>query len=328
MLLVYILSAILLLVILICIYCFHTCFYAPKNRKEDPYALLDGEQYAVLSEGIFHCTRRMEEAECTYVDTRSFDGLKLCGRYYHHADGAPTMILFHGYRSMALRDSAGGYILGKKLGFNVLAVDQRAHGRSEGRVITFGIRERKDCLSWIRFVNDRSSTDAPVIISGLSMGAATVLMASDLELPDNVAGIIADCPYASPAGIIRKVATDLNFPSRLVYPFIKLSALVFGGFRLEEADALRSVKNAGAPILLLHGEDDRFVPCQMSLDIANNAAEGCKLYTFPDAGHGLCYTTDPERYERICIEFLASQPQLQGHMMQNSYTLHVLKGTL
>lgn len=328
MLLLYILSALLAAVLLICLYCFHTCFYAPRNRKEDPYALLNGEQYAALSDGIFHCTRRMEEAECSFVTIESHDGLKLSGRYYHHADGAPTMILFHGYRSMALRDSAGGYILSRKIGFNVLAVDQRAHGRSEGRVITFGIRERQDCLRWIQYVSQRFGAHTPIVISGLSMGAATVLMASDLDLPANVAGIIADCPYASPAGIIRKVAADLKFPSRLVYPFIKLSALVLGGFRLEESDALRSVKNAKAPILLLHGEDDRFVPCQMSRNIAQNAAEGCRLFTFPNAGHGLCYTTDPARYERICIDFLASLPQLQDHMMQNPYTLDVLKGTL
>ena len=328
MLVLYLLAAVLILVLLICLYCFHTCFFAPRNRKEDPYALLDGEQYEALSEGIFYCTRRMEEAECAFVSIRSFDGLKLSGRYYHHADGAPTMILFHGYRSMALRDSAGGYILGKKVGFNVLAVDQRAHGRSEGRVISFGILERQDCLSWIKYINDRFGNGTPVVISGLSMGAATVLMAADLELPANVAGIIADCPYASPACIIRKVAADRKFPVKLVYPFIRFSALIFGGFRLEETDALRSVRNAKAPILLFHGEDDRFVPCEMSRNIAKYAGEGCQFHTFPNAGHGLCYTTDPERYERICMEFLTSLPQLHDHMMQNSYALHVLKGTL
>lgn len=324
----YLLLALLLAVILLCLYCFHTCFYSPKNRKEDPYALLDGEQYKALSEGIFYCTRRMEESPCQFVSICSHDGLMLSGRYYHHADGAPVMILFHGYRSMALRDSAGGYILGRKAGFNVLAVDQRAHGRSEGRVISFGILERLDCLSWIKYINDRFGSGTPVVISGLSMGAATVLMAADLELPANVAGIIADCPYASPAGIIRKVATDRKFPAKLVYPFIRLSAALFGGFDLEQADALRSVRNAKTPILLFHGEDDRFVPCEMSRNIAKNAGNGCQLYTFPNAGHGLCYTTNPDRYERICVEFLASLPDLQEHMMQNPYALHVLKGNL
>lgn len=326
--LIFIALALVAIVLLICLYCFRTCFYSPKNRQEDPYALLDGKCYEDLSEGIFYCTRRMEEAPCEFVQTRSFDGTRLSGRYYHHADGAPVMILFHGYRSMALRDCAGGYILGKKAGFNVLAVDQRAHGRSEGRVISFGIRERKDCLSWIQYINERFGTDAPVVISGLSMGAATVLMAADLDLPENVACIMADCPYSSPAGIIRKVSEDRKYPSALAMPFIRLSARLFGRFRLDESSAVESVHSAKIPLLIMHGESDDFVPCEMSRIIAKNAGGPCQLHTFPGAGHGLCYTSDPQRYERIAIEFLNEQPSLRTHMEQIDYVQKVLQGNL
>ena len=214
------------------IYCYRTCFYSPRNRQEDPYALLKGEQYQALSEGIFYCTRRMAEMPCEFVQTTSHDGLKLSARYYHNKDGAPVLLLFHGYRSMALRDCAGGFLLGKKAGFNVLVADQRAHGRSEGKVITFGIQERWDCLQWIRYIADRFGCDTPVLLSGLSMGAATVLMASGLPLPENVAAILADCPYSSPAGIIRKVARDRKLPDGLAYPFIRLAARLFGHFNL------------------------------------------------------------------------------------------------
>ena len=318
----------ILAALLICAYCFRTCFYAPKNRQEDPYALLDGKCYENLSEGIFYCTRSMEEAPCEFVEIRSYDGTTLSGRYYHHADDAPVMILFHGYRSMALRDCAGGYILGKKAGFNVLAVDQRAHGRSGGRVITFGIRERKDCLSWILYINERFGADTPIVISGLSMGAATVLMAADLDLPENVACIMADCPYSSPAAIIRKVAEDMKYPSALAMPFIRLSARLFGGFRLDESSAENSVRSAKIPILIMHGESDDFVPCEMSRQIAKNAGDQCQLHTFPGAGHGLCYTSDPQRYEHLAIAFLSSQPSLQNHLQQSDYVQKVLQGNL
>lgn len=322
--------ATLLLIGIICLilYCFRTCFYSPKNRKEDPYALLDGEQYAALSEGIFFCTQKMEEAPCEFVATLSYDCLTLSGRYYHHHDGAPLLILFHGYRSMALRDSAGGFILGKKAGFNVLAIDQRAHGRSEGTVITFGIKERQDCLSWIQYANDRFGTDIHIVISGLSMGAATVLMAASLDLPRNVVCIMADCPYSSPAGIIRKVARDMKFPDRPVYPFIKLSAKLFGRFDLEACTAKESVRDAKIPVLLLHGEDDRFVPCDMSREIAAACVSPCQLYTFPDAGHGLCYTIDPEKYETAVVRFFHSVPALKEHMEYNSFSSEILKRSL
>lgn len=323
-----ILLTIVFLILGISAYCFHICFYSPKDRQEDPYALLDGEQYAALSDGIFHCTRRMEEAPCEYVEIRSYDGTPLSARYYHHADNAPVMLLFHGYRSMALRDSAGGYILAKKAGFNVLAVDQRAHGRSGGRVISFGIRERKDCLAWVEYLNTRFSCQIPVILSGLSMGAATVLMASDLDLTENVIGFMADCPYSSPSQIILKVATDRKYPPKLVYPFIRLGAWIFGGFNIEETSSALAVKDAKVPILLLHGEDDRFVPCEMSRLIARNCGDNCQLHTFPGAGHGLCYTSDPRRYESICYSFLASLPALKEHLAKNDYVCEILQGTL
>lgn len=307
-------------------YCYHICFYSPKDRNEDPYAKMDGAQYQDLLEGIFHCTRRMEETPCLFVSIRAWDGITLSARYYHNRDGAPLLILFHGYRSMALRDSAGGFALGKKAGLNVLAVDQRAHGRSGGRTITFGIKERKDCLSWIEFAN-RKFGNIPLLISGLSMGAATVLMASGLPLPENVSGILADCPYDSPAAIIQKVAAEQGYPPKLVYPFIYLGALLFGRFQLTETTALQSVRTCKIPILLVHGDDDRFVPVEMSKSIAASNPL-CNLHVFPGAGHGLCYTTDPNRYEQIAYSFLNSLPSIQPYLADNEYVQQVLQGTL
>lgn len=322
--------ALLLLISLICIllYCYRTCFYSPRNRREDPYTLLQGEQYSALSEGIFFCTRKMEEAPCEFVSVQSCDGLSLGGRYYHNYDSAPLLILFHGYRSMTLRDSTGGFLLGKKAGFNVLAVDQRAHGRSEGTVITFGVKERYDCLSWIQFANQRFGKHIPIVISGLSMGAATVLMAASLDLPENVVGIMADCPYSSPAEIIRKVARDMKIPDAPVYPLIKLSAKLFGKFDLEGCSAESSVRHAKIPILLLHGEDDRFVPCDMSRKIATACASHCELHTFPDAGHGLCYTMDADRYESAVVHFMNNIPQLKDHISNNAFSREILERTL
>ena len=66
------------------------------------------------------------------------DGTPLAARYYHHADGAPLAIIFHGYRGYAERDGLGGYTLCTALGYNVLLPDQRAHGYSGGHTITMG----------------------------------------------------------------------------------------------------------------------------------------------------------------------------------------------
>jgi len=313
-------------VFLISLYTYRVCFHSPAERHLDPYSPIEGEQYEAVNENMFAVTRIMDSAPFEQVSITSFDGLKLCGRYYHTRDGAPIQILFHGYRSMALRDCAGAYILSKKLGFNVLAVDQRAHAASGGKVITFGICERKDCLQWAQYVAKRFGEDIPVILSGLSMGAATVLMASELSLPQSVVCIMADSPYSSPKAIIRKVCRDRKLPDALAYPFIRIGARLFGGFSLEECCAKDAVKHSKLPILLIHGEDDRFVPCRMSSEIYEACASPVLLHTFPGAGHGLCYMTDPLRYERIVTQFLWSIPALKPYMSESKYVQQELSG--
>ena len=311
----FLLLAVLVAMIWICAYIFRVCFYSPKDRIEDPYILIPGEQYAQLSDVIIACTSIMDNTPCQWVTIKSHDGLKLSARYYHTADDAPTVIVFHGYRGNALRDGAGGFALFRRLGFNVLVPDQRAHARSEGNVITFGVMERYDVLRWIEYVGSKE----PIILCGLSMGAATVLMTSDLELPENVVCMMADCPYDSPGGIIKKVCRDRKIPDKLAYPFIKLTAKLIGKFDLEATSAAQAVKQAKIPILLIHGEDDRFVPCQMSESIAKVCASPVKLVTFPNAGHGLCYMTDAGRYERESVRFLWEIPELESYLEQSEF---------
>lgn len=295
----------------ICLYCFKMCFHSAKNRPHNPYSSFQGEQYLRVKDSVYASTRRMEQVPYEDVSIQSFDGITLKGNYYHFRDGAPVKIIFHGYRSFTLRDCAGGFALARKLGMNVLAVDQRAHGRSDGHVITFGILERRDCLSWVQYINGRFGTETPIVLSGLSMGAATVIMATDLPLPQNVVCVLADSPYSAPGEIIRKVCRDIHCPDVLAYPFISIAAAVFGKFRLSEASAIHAAAQSNIPILLLHGEDDRFVPCEMSRRI-HAASNGCThLETFPDAGHGLSYVIAPKRYEEVCINFLQGVPALK-----------------
>ena len=304
MVLIIVAITLILLAVGICLYCFFSCFYAANKKKQDPYRPLHGEQFLEVQEHIYASTRRMEEVPFEAVKIKSFDGLTLFGRYYHVKDGAPVKIIFHGYRSMALRDCAGGFALARKLGMNVLAVDQRAHGNSGGHVITFGIWERRDCLSWIRYINQRFGSDTPIILSGLSMGASTVIMATALPLPNNVKCVLADSPYSAPDEIIWQVCKDRHIPVKIVYPIIRLAARVFGGFNLEQYSACVAASVSPVPILLLHGDDDRFVPCEMSHQIHAQSNGSTKLVTFMEAGHGLSYIIEPERYEQTVCNFL------------------------
>ena len=141
-------------------------------------------------------------------------------------------IMFHGYRGNAERDLSGGIQRCFALGRSVLLVDQRTSCGSEGNVISFGINEHRDCLSWVDFAVKHFGPDIKIILTGISMGASTVLMAAGKELPKNVVGVLADCGFSSAREIIKKCARDLKIPADLIYPFIKLGAKIFGHFNL------------------------------------------------------------------------------------------------
>lgn len=299
-------------------YCYRRIFYAAPKKKDGPIKLPDGEQYFSKREQMLSLIDEMSAIPFEQVYITSFDGLKLAARYYHVKDGAPVHIQFHGYKGWACRDFCGGNKLARERGINTLVVDQRAHGKSEGSTISMGINERFDCLSWVKYICERLGNDVKIVISGVSMGAATVLMAAELDLPENVIGIIADCPYSSPKEIIRKVCVDMRLPANLVYPFVKLGARLYGHFDLEAADAAAAAAHAKVPILLIHGEDDRFVPCSMSKKICHafktaNPDGDIIFETFPGAGHGISFMEDEPRYSRLVDKALALMEERSMH---------------
>ena len=262
-------------------------------------------QYAPYAQALTENVRRLAKVPYEPVEITSYDGLKLCGRFYDAGKDAPVLILFHGYRSTALRDASGGAPFSIKRGYSVLLVDQRAHGLSEGRTITFGIKERRDCLSWVKYIVGRQGEEVRIIIMGVSMGAATVIMAADMDLPSNVKAIAADCPYSSPEEIICTVASGMGLPAKLMRPFLRLSARLFAGVDIRESSAVRAVENTRIPVFIIHGDDDRFVPCEMSREICRHNPGMCTLIEVHDAGHGIAYYVDTDKYEKSLEEFFA-----------------------
>ena len=194
-----------------------------------------------------------------------------------------------------------------RMGHSALVVDQRSTGRSEGRAITFGIKERKDCLSWVEFTKQAFGEDVKIILTGISMGAAMVLMSAAEPLPENVKGILADCGYTSPKAIIHIVLRKMGLPVGLVYPFVKLGARIFGGFDLEETSPLEAMKNCKVPVIFFHGEADDFVPCHMSRRNYEVCASRKALVTVSGAGHGLSYPVAPERYLQTLRDFFGPE---------------------
>ena len=277
--------------------CFRMAFFADRKKpRRDDIELPDGEIYEPYHEQMINWTKETRQMPSKEFSIVSFDGLKLYGKFYEFENGAPIELMFHGYRGSAERDLSGAVQRCFKLGRSALIVDQRCSGKSDGNVITFGVNEHKDCLKWVEFLVSHFGDDVKIILTGISMGASTVLMASGKELPSNVIGVLADCGFTSAKEIIKKVISQLKLPVEISYFFVKLGAKIFGHFDLEETSAIEEVKKCKIPIIFIHGEADDYVPCEMSIKNYEACSSRKELVTVPGAGHGLAFLVGNELY--------------------------------
>ena len=238
------------------------------------------------------------------VTIKAYDGVRLVAKYLPCENARGTLLCFHGWRSCPEIDFGCALSFYQSLGLNLLLVNERAHGVSGGRFITFGIRERRDVHSWVTWHNQRFGAEAPVLLAGLSMGASTVLMACGEPFPANVRGVIADCGFTSPYDIVAKIAREKHIPLWFL-PFVSLQTRLFAGFGLKDYSTLTALQDCRLPLMLIHGEGDMFVPCDMSRKAyAASAASDKTLLTVPNAGHGQSFLLEGDRYRRTLTDFV------------------------
>jgi fermentation-respiration switch protein FrsA (DUF1100 family) len=287
--------------------CYRMAYYAPprKTRQTDEIEIPSGEIYEVHREKMENWARKMRAMPHEEFEITAFDGLKLRAKFYEYAPGAPIEILLHGYRGSAKRDLNGGLARCFSLGRSALLVDHRASGESEGNVITFGVLESRDARAWIDFITEKYGKERKIIVTGVSMGAATaMIVAGSDNLPENVVGVLADCGYTSAKAIISKVMReDMHLPPAVFYPFVKLGARIFGRFDIDSISPIEAMKKAKVPVIFFHGDDDKFVPHSMSVENYEACTARKKLVTIHGAGHGLCYPVGIDEYENELHEF-------------------------
>ncbi|MBR4017744.1 MAG: alpha/beta hydrolase [Oscillospiraceae bacterium] len=301
---VYILIAVLLLIVFIGWFTFYVACVRRKecdwlNQKE-----IEASIYNNYYELIISANRFLQEHNAQELQIESHDGLQLHAHWVPAKNPKGTIILAHGYRSTKLVDFSMVLEFYHNWGMNLLLPDQRCHGKSEGKYITFGVKESRDMEDWIVYHNNNLGK-CPVILSGLSMGASTMLYLADRDLPENVKGIIADCGFTSPHAIISRVFRRvLHLPPVLCMWASDLCARVFAGFGLKDKDTRTTLPNSKVPVLMVHGVNDGFVPCEMTRQGYAVCAEPKELFLVDGADHGLSFLVDGTRYTQIVIAFL------------------------
>ena len=290
-------------------------FYIACVRRKEIQWLLEDEVKKTPYGRHFNNIRTgdhfLSEHNAQDIWIKSYDNLRLYGVYVPAEKPIGTIILAHGYRSNKLVDFGIVFELYHNMGMNLLVIDQRSHGMSEGRFITFGVKESRDIQSWITYHNAHFGT-CPVFLSGLSMGASTMLYLADTDLPKNVRGIIADCGFTSAKQIISHVYRRvIHLPAAPSIWMAELFARIIAGFSLYEKDTRKSLENSKVPVFLIHGTADNFVPCEMTRQAYASCTGKKEMLLVEGADHGVSFLLEPARYTQMVNDFITEN--LEGN---------------
>ncbi len=252
------------------------------------------------------CSEKLKNTEMKTIEIESFDGTKLVGHLYPADNAKRIIVAMHGWRSNWWRDFAVIYDFWHDSGCTVLFAEQRGQGESEGDHMGFGMIERHDCVEWVKWLNENDQDRLPIYLAGVSMGAATVLMASGSKLPDTVHGIMADCGFTTPSAVWKHVAEDnlhVSYGIRkgLVDALCK-KRINIGSDEYSTVDAM---KENTVPILFIHGTADSFVPVSMTYENYEACKAEKRLLIVEGAEHGLSYLVDKDAYQKAVLEFFA-----------------------
>lgn len=262
----------------------------PRDKYENEY-----------EEGKAWC--REQNMEDFYIT--SIDDLLLHAKYLPAEDAKRYVILCHGYKGSGFGDFAYMARFLHESGCNLLFIDQRCCGESDGEYITFGAKEKYDVAKWAYYISKMNDSNLPIYLYGESMGASSVLMASGLSLPDEVKGIIADCGFCSMREQIKNMARDWFHLSRIELLLFRLDICckIFGHFSMKEADTTLAMNVNRRPVLFFHGEKDTYVLSRNSKYNYAICKSPKELVIIPEARHICSPYVESELYRKKMIEF-------------------------
>ncbi|MDR9852560.1 alpha/beta hydrolase [Paenibacillus sp. VCA1] len=238
------------------------------------------------------------------VEIRSHDGLRLNGVVVKtEQPSAKWVILVHGYTT-SLPASIPFMEMFREEGFNLLLIDQRRHGNSEGKYTTYGYHEKHDVAAWVRFIKKTYGQNCIIGLHGVSLGGGTVL--EYLSLPEADAKfVIADCPYSDLTRLMHHQMQRLNhIPAAVFLPLVNVRLRKKAGFSLKQVSPVRTVQSSSVPVMFIHGTRDDYIPPSMSEDLFAAKTGTKKLLLVQDATHGFALDADPVLYKRSVQQFV------------------------
>lgn len=281
------------------------------NVNGDRSAVLDADQNQVGDDDndddsfTWDSTEFLSETSYCDIQMQSRDGLNLSACVFENeASNGRWVIVAHGYAADNRQMTwAAAWFYSK--GYSVLLPDARGHGKSEGDYIGMGWDDRLDILDWIdRVIADYGARQ--IVLYGVSMGGATVMMASGEPLPPQVRAVVEDCGYSSVYGeFVYQLDGLFSLPEFPVMQFANIMARIRAGYWLSDADAAAQVAKSVTPTLFIHGDADTFVPFDMVCEVYEAAGCPKQLYVVEGAGHGMSVVVAGDAYWQTIENFLA-----------------------
>ncbi len=231
------------------------------------------------------------------------DGIKLYGELFRKVNSDRYVLIAHGYNCTS--EDLHCYLPDfYNNGYNVLFVDLRAHGKSEGEYVGMGWLERLDIKKWCEYLNYLAPRGS-VVLFGLSMGAAAVMMACGEDLPDNVKACIEDSGYSSVGSIQKTLLKEAyHIPSFPILNAADIVARKKAGYSFLKADTCKQLQKSNIPILFIHAKGDSYVPFENVNLLYEAANEPKEMYTVPEGEHVCSCFYDRETYFRTVFKFI------------------------
>ena len=269
-----------------------------EDITEDSYEALvktdDIEQNKMAS--LENTEKWVRSADSEEVSVTTKDGYRLLGRaFYQESESHDWVLLLHGYTGWKEEMYPIAFEYAER-GYQVLVPDMRCSGESEGDFIGMGWTDRKDNLLWLQTILKKDK-NARIVIHGQSMGGACALMMTGEDLPDNVKAVVSDSAYTDAYSIFKKQLKDwFHLPGFPLVDGADLMLQLRGGYSLKKASALDAVKKSTIPLLIIHGEEDVFVPVEMAYTLYDAADCEKELLIVEGAGHAQAPDKAPHEY--------------------------------
>lgn len=295
----------ILLIILIIYLLISYIFFLLTSRKSkkmtklvDKMMSLELDKYKDLTKKSLEWMDKIPKKDL-YI--KSKDKLKLHAIYIDNPKSNKVLILIHGYRSTANRDVYPSCYNYYKEKCSLLIIDQRTSNLSEGKYITFGNKEKEDLSLWVDYIYKK--TKKTIVLAGISMGATTSILASSIN--KKVKALMVDCGYINAYEELGYVIQKYFYISKVIFmPTINLYYKIITKTNLKDIDTIKALNKIDIPILLVHGKQDLFVPCNNTIHNYDSYHHKKTLLLVENADHGMSYLVEPKKYLNKIKNFL------------------------